>query len=420
MVFKATSSAPLSATLSIQHSGVGSPQLMSLTGSGTTRLIFQPASLDFGMQPVGSSSQMWIGVGNNSSSPITIQSIALNGNDFQLGQIPSLAAGQQLAPFLGCNFPIAFMPSAQGTRTGNLTIMASDASTAHVALLTGVGGTAAGAALSVSALYFGFQNIGSSSAAQTLSLSSTGNTILNISNIAAPVGFAQTNTCPAALSPGMSCSISVTFTPTAAGAQSGTLTISDNASNSPQPVVVSGNATDFLPQSPSGSTTVSVTAGQTATYNLQITPMGAFTGTVSLQCTGAPAKTTCSVNPRSVIVSGSAVLFIVSVSTTAPSASSANQKRHLSFLAMSWLGVLVPWGVLLVRVRPSVSVNQRESLACLILGILIFVCSCGGGSTAPPPTPPIVQGTLPGTYSLTVTASSGTQSRPLSLSLTVK
>lgn len=58
-------------------------------------------------------------------------------------------------------------------------------------------------------------------------------------------------------------------------------------------------------------------AGQTATYNLQVTPSNGFAGTVSLSCTGAPMSALCSVSPPSVAVSGaSGTALVVSVSHT--------------------------------------------------------------------------------------------------------
>ena len=52
--------------------------------------------------------------------------------------------------------------------------------------------------------------------------------------------FAQTNTCGASLAAQNSCTISVTFKPTAAGKRTGNLPLHDNASNSPQVVALSG------------------------------------------------------------------------------------------------------------------------------------------------------------------------------------
>src|SRR5204863_186911 len=66
------------------------------------------------------------------------------------------------------------------------------------------------------------------------------------SSIAASGDFAQTNNCGASLNPGATCSINVTFTPTAKDNRSGTITITDDATTSPQGIPVSGLGTDAL------------------------------------------------------------------------------------------------------------------------------------------------------------------------------
>ncbi len=61
-----------------------------------------------------------------------------------------------------------------------------------------------------------------------------------IEMISDPGVFMETNNCPASLAAGASCSISVTFTPSAATKQTGTLTITDNANSGMQKVPLSG------------------------------------------------------------------------------------------------------------------------------------------------------------------------------------
>ena len=418
LLFKPNAIKAVSASLSIQHTGAGNPQVLSLTGSGRTALDLQPSLLDFGVQAVGTISQQWASIGNGTGAPpITIQSIAVSGSDFQLPPNSCPTNGQQLGSFAGCGFWVTFTPSATGTRTGSLTVIASDSSAPHVVPLIGIGGSASGASLSSSSLYFGFQAVGGSSAAQTVTLSSNGNAPLNISAITVPSGYSVTNTCRSPLIPGGNCSISVTFVPTASGLQSGTLSIVDDATNSPQTVSLSGNATDFAPQPTGGVSTASVSAGQTATYNLQVAPTGGFTGVVSIACTGAPAKSSCSVAPSSVIVSGASAGFTVNVTTTAPSS------RSIALLSsgMVLFVMLLPWRME-IQVRPRNAL--RTSLGSLALGCMLLICSCGGGGSSVGdgggPTPPAVSGTPPGNYALSVTATSGTQKRTLSLSLTVK
>src|SRR5438876_137522 len=110
----------------------------------------------------------------------------------------------------------------------------------------------AGANLNPASVNFGNQNVGTTSPAQTVTLTDNGSLPLSISNIALAgtnaTDFAQTNTCPIGsntLASGSSCTISVTFTPGATGARSASLTFTDNAAGSPQSVALSG--TGFTP-----------------------------------------------------------------------------------------------------------------------------------------------------------------------------
>ncbi len=92
-------------------------------------------------------------------------------------------------------------------------------------------------------LNFGKVRHGTISPAQTVTLSNSGNAPLSVAGISVSPSFSQTNTCSAPLAPGASCSIAVRFSPSAKGSVKGSLTINDNASNSPQTVSLSGIGT---------------------------------------------------------------------------------------------------------------------------------------------------------------------------------
>jgi hypothetical protein len=101
------------------------------------------------------------------------------------------------------------------------------------------------ATLSTTGLAFGSQMVGTSSASQAVVLTNTGSAALTISSIAITGSntsqYSQTNNCGTVLVPGSSCTANVTFTPTVAGTQSANLTITDNATGSPQSVSLLGN-----------------------------------------------------------------------------------------------------------------------------------------------------------------------------------
>jgi hypothetical protein len=94
--------------------------------------------------------------------------------------------------------------------------------------------------LSPTSLSFGSQTMGTTSAGQALTLSNTGTAALTVTAITASGNFAQTNNCGSTVVAGGSCTIAVTFTPTAAGARSGSLSVADNASGSPHTASLSG------------------------------------------------------------------------------------------------------------------------------------------------------------------------------------
>jgi hypothetical protein len=121
--------------------------------------------------------------------------------------------------------------------------------------------------LSPTSLTFGAQAVKTTSAPQSVTLSNTGNAALSITSIVASGDFAQSNTCGSSVAASASCSISVTFTPSTTGQRTGTITISDNASNSPQSVGLSG--TGQAGGTPAGSYPIGIvgTAGTLAQSN---------------------------------------------------------------------------------------------------------------------------------------------------------
>ena len=103
------------------------------------------------------------------------------------------------------------------------------------------------AQLSASSLAFGTQTVGRSSASQTVTLTNTGTAALTFSSSylsgAATADFSKSTRCAASIPPGGTCTITLTFTPSVAGARTATLYLSDSAPGSPQKVSLSGTGT---------------------------------------------------------------------------------------------------------------------------------------------------------------------------------
>jgi sugar lactone lactonase YvrE len=90
-------------------------------------------------------------------------------------------------------------------------------------------------------LTFEATDVGVGSLPQDVTLSDTGNQPLANIVIATSGDFSQTNTCGNSLDAGASCTVAVTFTPSVTGTRAGTIAITDNAQDSPQNIVLSGN-----------------------------------------------------------------------------------------------------------------------------------------------------------------------------------
>jgi len=279
---------------------------------------------------------------------------------------------------------------------------------------------------------FGSQLAGSTSAAQTVTLSNAGIGPLTIYSITSSGDFLQTDTCGSSLGGGANCTISVTFHPTAGGTRNGTLTITDDAPDSPQHLALSGTGQDFALATPSGSpSSATVSPGQSATYTLAVAGQGGFNQSVSFTCTGAPSKSTCTVSPSTLTPGSSATNITVAVTTTAASLS-APRSRHLpparpllpgpGGLVMLALALAVlAWTVRRWRQPAGVS-RRRAAFLTLAAGLLLTlaVAACGGGGGGGGgggPTP--IPGTPAGTYTLTVTGTAGSGSSALSHSMTL-
>ena len=212
-------------------------------GGGSPAASLSPTSLTFASQTVGTTSAAQaVTLSNSGSAALSITGIALTGtNSGDFGQTNN--CGSSLAAGSSCAINVTFTPTATGTRSATLAVTDNASNSPQTASLTGAGVSSGGtptATLSRTSLTFGNQTVGTGSPAQSVTLSNSGSAALSISSFAVTGDFGQTNNCGSSVAAGSSCTINVTFTPTAVGTRSGTLTITDNASNSPQTVSLTG------------------------------------------------------------------------------------------------------------------------------------------------------------------------------------
>jgi hypothetical protein len=253
-------------------------------------VVVSPASLSFSNQPAGTTSgEQTVTLTNNGSAALSIASIAISGtNASDFAEIDNCVGS--VAAGASCSINVTFTPTAAGSGTGSVTIANNLTASPLAVPLSGTGIAATPiASLSASSLTFTSQMVGSTSAAQGLTFGNTGNAPLTISSLVV-VGtnasdFAETDNCGGSVAAGASCTINVMFAPTATGTRTGTVNITDNATNqpSPQTVTLTGSGIGSATSTMLLSSWNPSAAGQLVTFMATVTSAatGTPTGTVT-------------------------------------------------------------------------------------------------------------------------------------------
>jgi hypothetical protein len=219
------------------------PFSMPLSGIGTDQtftVTLTPSSLTFPLLLVGTASAPQPAtLTNTGNQPVTISNISATAPFSQTNNCPS-----SLPVSGNCQIQVVFTPTDKGTVNGTLSVTDDAVGSPQKVTLSGTG---TAVVLSLTAINFGNQQVGTSSVPIPLTLSNLGTSSLSITQIAIkgadPNDFSQTNNCGTSVPPQSQCTITVTFTPTTKGARSANVSISDDDPTSPQTVPLSGRGT---------------------------------------------------------------------------------------------------------------------------------------------------------------------------------
>jgi hypothetical protein len=285
-------------------------------------LAIDPGSINFGNETLSVTSPFQtVYLINEGTAPLTIVSIVVGAT---VGNQPVFAETDNCVGILNpngayCTMNVSFTPSSTSPATDMITITDNNLAvpdSLQTITLTGTGVTAA-TAVTVSPTNLSFPNtaVAGTSSPQNVTITNTGNETLNITKISTSnTDYAETNTCLAVLNilaPGQSCSVSVTFTPTASGTRPGQLSIADNATGSPQTVALTGTGlAQFSLSSPTATNPVVIGATST-TYTIEALSPSSFSGSISLACS---TGVTCTFNPTSIFASGTGSTSTMTVS----------------------------------------------------------------------------------------------------------
>lgn len=234
VTFHPTAIGTRTGTITITDNAADSPQHIALSGTGT-QVNVSPASLAFSITLINTTSaSKTVTITNHGSTVLSITGIAASGTFTMV----SKTCGTTLAAAASCTVKVAFHPTAIGSAIGTLSVSDNGGGSPQTVNLSGTGTEVS---LSPTSLSF-TATVGTTSAAKTVILTNHGATALSITSIATTsTAFAiPSKTCGSTVSPGATCSINITFHPTAIGTKTGTLNVNDDGGGSPQHVKLTG------------------------------------------------------------------------------------------------------------------------------------------------------------------------------------
>ncbi len=341
--FKPVAAGSLTASLSVADNAAGSPQMVTLSGtgtsgSGTPTVSLMPSTLIFPTTAPGSTSAAQVLTFKNTGTvAATVNSFTFTGTNASSFLISTKTCTTSLAVGASCTLSIAFKPATVGTLTA--TFNAADNATGSpqtVALSGSTGAAQPTVTLSPATLTFPATAVGVTSTAQVLTLKNTGTSTVSVSSFAiagtnASSFLISTKTCTTSLAVGASCTLSIAFKPAASGTLTATFNATDNATGSPQTVALKGTGATASPTvtlTPTNLTFAATTVGSTsAAQVLTFTNSGSTALSVSsFKFTGANASSfllsakTCTTS----LAAGASCTLSVACKPTATGALSAS------------------------------------------------------------------------------------------------
>jgi Beta-propeller repeat/Cep192 domain 4/HYDIN/CFA65/VesB-like, Ig-like domain len=320
VTFTPASAGDRTGLISIQDNAYGSPQTVNLKGKGLSLAMVSvsPTSLGFGDQLTGSASvAQQVTLSNSGTGPLDISSIGTSLSDFA----ETNSCGTQVPAGSSCNINVSFSPSASGALMGALTINDDGQGNPHQVSLSGTG---ISVLLSSPSLSFADQRVGTSSNAQTVTLTNSGKVAVTLASIATNGDFNETDDCPlspSTLIPSGACTLNIIFAPTATGARQGSVQVFDETDGVPQTIALSGNGVQpSVAFSPTSLDFGSIVVGDTSaakTATLMNASKIALTIS-SIAASGDFAQTnTCPVSPDT-LAAGAKCTLTVTFTPTAP------------------------------------------------------------------------------------------------------
>jgi hypothetical protein len=414
--------APASPVVGIsQYAGNGDAFVTKILGTSFPAVTVSPSSLTFTNQTVGflSAETLPVTLTSTGQVPLIISSITITGDFTQSNTcgtgLPAASSSQNT-----CTITVSFTPTAYGTRSGTLTISDNASTSPQQTVGLSGNGVLVQDSVSPATLDFGTVTVGTTSAALTVTVTNTDATQTLIISSSPVIGgtnasdFAvSSNGCTSLLTPGKTCTVGMTFTPTGPGTRSGTLVLNSANGNTAMSVQLTGigngagsvgSSADFT-LTPS-ATSVSVKKGTPATFGVTVTTSSLFTGTIQLSCTPT-GNTTCTIAPTSITVVSGTTSYSATVTVNVPAGNTISVTELIKPGRL--LATLLPFGGI------GLVLAGRRRRWLLVLGLAVWLAlgmvACGGGGSSSGSSAPQV--------TITATPQSGGSAQAVAVALSI-
>lgn len=224
VTFAPTATGTRTGVLTVYANVPGGEQTVALTGTGVAppQMVLEPTALSFGDQVINTTSAaQQLTISNTGSAPLSLTSETVTGNF----AIQTNTCGSSLAVQTGCTLAITFTPTQSGPSNGTLTVVSAQGT--QTVALSGTGENPATDTLTPLSLSFAPTEEFTSSAPQTVTLTNSGGVPLTGVQVQTNGDFTTVNGCNYTLNAQSSCTLTVTYTPHATGAESGAITVTD-------------------------------------------------------------------------------------------------------------------------------------------------------------------------------------------------
>jgi len=237
--FSPTAAEHVSGNITLLNSA-GTTTVIAVSGSAIQpTLTITPSSANFGNVTVGLPATQTFQLMNSGTATLTATQVGVAGSGFTIG---TLSLPITLSPGQATTFNVQFDPASAGNATGNLSIVSNAPSSPATVALSGTGiAPTHTLSFSTTSIAFGDVTTGSS-AAQNINVTNTGNSSVTISQISlSGAAFTPSGaTTPVTLTAAQSMTFGVTFAPTAAETDTGSISVVTNATGSSASIALSG------------------------------------------------------------------------------------------------------------------------------------------------------------------------------------